>query len=129
VVDALQAVRDFLVAQGALTALTGGRIWAGRDVPPPGYQPADGGAICLNVRGGSVDESDALVLPSVQFKCYGADEVGANEVYRALYDALHNAQAAVVRWARCEILGQTLQEPETGWTFVLAFFQVTIANP
>lgn len=131
-VDVSAALRTHLLANTALYALTGVRIWAETDTPMVGYTPADGGAVCFRVRGGQPEYSDLLLQPSFQFKCYGATAVTANAVYRALYAALQNTRAgSTVRWAQCEVLGQTLQEPETTggapWWFVLTFFQVYIA--
>ena len=124
-----KTLRDYLLTQAGLMALTGTRIYAEANSPPAGYKPSDGGAVCFKARGGRPDYVDVIVTPSMQFKCYGATELLANLVYAALYDALHNAQTNAIRGARCEILGTTLAEPETGWPFVLTFFRVPIANP
>ena len=128
-IDAGDAIRDHLVANAALYALVGVRVYAERDVPPPGYKPAASGpCVCVKVRGGLPHPSDALLEPSVQVKCYGADETEANQVYRALYGALHNGGSGVVRWGQCEVLGQTLTERDTGWPFVLSFYKLWIDN-
>lgn len=129
-IDVAKAIRDYLIAQGALTALTGERIYAETDVPPAGYQPSDGACICFRMRGGTVDFSDAILWPSVQFKCYGSDDVEANTLYRVLFDVLHGVPepSAVVRAAYLETAGETLAEPETGWPFVLTFYRMMIAN-
>ena len=66
-----KVIRDFLIAQATLTALTGTRIYGETATPPPGYNPGQGAAICFRRRGGIDDYSDALQVPSVQFKCYG----------------------------------------------------------
>lgn len=125
-IDPLKATRDYLVADAGLTAQTSTRIYAGRTVPPPDYQPADGGALTFNLRGGRPTYDDDHLLVSAQFKCYGADELAAMTVYRALHDALQNARGAEVRWARAESMGQSLNEPDTGWPFVLAFYEITL---
>jgi len=127
--DAPKAIRDFLLAQPGLMAVVETRIYAERDTPPPGYTPAGTGpAICFRVRGGGQDYEGVHLLPSVQFKCYGATEVEANEAYRVLYDALNDRQAYIIKHAQVETLGQTLREPETGWAFVLVFFGLLITN-
>lgn len=125
-IDANAKIREFLVADVPLVNLCGTRIYAGRDVPPEGYNPADGDAITFKIRGGSPDYDDALLSPSVQFKCYGATELAAMACYRALYDALHNGTGATVLHGESEILGQALEEPDTQWTFVLAYFTVML---
>jgi len=132
-VDIGSALRTFLLANSALYALTGNRIWTEVDTPPPGYTPADGGAVCVKVRGGKPENSDLLLYASLQCKCYGATQVAANAVYRALYGALHNTRAGgIIRWGQSEVLGQTLREPDTTggspWWFVLAFFEVYVAT-
>lgn len=121
--DVQLALRSYLVGT-ALWALCGARIYAGRDVPPPGYKPGDGPAVCFKVRGGRIDDSEALIKSSVQFKCYGQDELQAERVYRTLFDSLHVHGHATIRWAFLEVLGQPMTEPQTGWFINLSFFQV-----
>jgi hypothetical protein len=127
------AIRDYLLTCADLTALVGTRIWAERSTPIPGYTPAAGGAVCVTVRGGQPDYSDALLKPSIQVKSYGATEVEANAVYRAVFAALHGARAGTVRWGQCDVLGQTLTEAGTGsgteWPFVLSYYSMWISNP
>lgn len=125
-IDALALIRTHLLANTALAALVSTRVYAGRDVPPPGYKPSDGAAITFKLRGGQPDYDDALLNPSVQFRCYGATELAADVCYRALYDALHNAHGASVLHGEIEIAGQSLEEPETAWPFVLAYFTVML---
>lgn len=128
-VDVHAVVRAFLLADVTLAALVGSRVYAGRDVPPPGYKPDDGAAITFRTRGGGPDYDDAMVNASLQFKCYGASELAAWTCYRTLYDALHNGHNDSLAHARCEILGTLLEEPETEWMFVLGFFQVVVRDP
>jgi hypothetical protein len=126
--NASKAIRDYLLTKAALVALAGTRIYAEANTPPAGYKLSDGGAICFKARGGRPEYVDVLLAPSYQFKCYGTTELTANQLYQALYDALQNAQTYIIRGARCEVLGQTLAEPETGWPFVLTFFKVMVTN-
>jgi hypothetical protein len=123
--DAAKRLRDFLAANAGLTALVGTRIYAERTEPPEGYKPGQGSCVCFSISG-SVDYSDAFQNCRVQFKCYGKDEVEANQVYRALYDALNRQSGQYVRWAINQTLGQTLREPDTKWVFVLTYFSVWI---
>jgi hypothetical protein len=124
-IDALKLLRDFLLADAGYVAVVTGGTYAGRNVPPVGYDPGDGPCTVFDVRGGRPDYDDALLMPSVQFKCYGSSEVEANACYRALYDALHDATGEHVLHAEVETIGQTLEEPETGWFFVVSHFSVT----
>jgi hypothetical protein len=126
--DENKTLRDFLLTNAALVVLVGARVYAGIDMPAEGYKPSVGGAITFRARGGAVDYSDALLDPSMQFKCYGETPALARAVYAALYDALHQARGGLVRHAWCDVIGQDLLEPETGWPFVLAYFTVRISN-
>ncbi len=125
-IDAEQIIRDFLVSSD-LVAWTGARIYAGRDVPPEGYSlPTDGPCVVFKSRGGSPDYDDALLRPSLQFKCYGDSEYTAMAVYRALYDVLHNGFNENILHAEVEVTGQPLEEPDTRWRFVLCYFLAVI---
>lgn len=124
------AIRTHLLTKPAITALTGTRIYANRDVPPTGYTPDQGAAICFASRGGSVnDESSTHLRESYQFKCYGLDEVAAHSLSLALYDALHEARFWPVRQSMAEALPQPLEEPETQWRYSLSFYSFFFANP
>lgn len=125
-VDPHDVVLDYVRLGADLVDLVGERVYAGRDVPPVGYEPGDGPCVTFRARGGGPDYDDALMGASVQFKCYGADEVEAFEVYGALYDHLHNGRSSRLLHAECEVLGQLLEGPETGWVFVLGFFRVLV---
>jgi len=125
VIDAEAKIREFLVADVTLETVVSTRIYAGTDVPAVGYTPSDGAAICFKVRGGSITTQQRdLLLASVQFKCYGATEIEANECARALFDALDQGRGGTMRWAYAEGLGQLLQDQERdkNWWFVLMFY-------
>jgi hypothetical protein len=125
-IDIEKVVRDYLVTVPAITALTGDRIYASRDVPPPGYRPQQGHALVYKVRGGTItSERSAIVNPSLQFKCYGLTEADAADLYLALVDALEGKHPGAVRMALTETLGQPLEEPDTHWRYVLSFFKLT----
>jgi len=127
-IDAGQVIRDYLLGDGALAALVGTRVYAERVVPPPDYAPSAGPCVVFRSRGGQVLAQGSVLAPSVQFKCYSGatdnppPEVVANTVYRALYDAIErDGGGRGVKSCAVEVLGQTLAEPDTGWTFVLTF--------
>jgi len=125
-IDPHATIRTFLAAQSDITDLTGARIYAGRDVPPEGYTPADGACVVFKVRGGGRDYEDALLIPSAQFKCYGATEQAAYACYRALADVLHGGYSATILYAEEEGMAALLEEPGTDWIYALAFFFVLI---
>lgn len=125
--DVNTALRQYL-EKTALGAYVGNHLYAGVDVPPVGYKPTDGPALCFKTRGGRIADSEAVIDASVQFKCYGVDQVEADTCYRTLVDSLHVHGAALVRWAFVDVIGQPIVEPATGWYAVLTFFQVTITK-
>lgn len=134
-IDVHTTVRTFLLANEGLAALVpAARVFAGRNEPPPGYAPgSDGPCVTFKVRGGAGayrgrDYEDALLVPSMQFKCYGTSEVEAYQVYRALADALHGGRGASVLHAEEAGIGQPLEEPDTEWRFVLSFFDVMVRS-
>jgi hypothetical protein len=133
-IDDHVVLRNFLVDKAPLAALVGSRIFAGRDTPPVGYAPADGSCLVFARRGDAQDESGAFLQHSYQFKCYGGGEtdsaqiINANLVYRALYDVLNYRSSHLVAGGQREGGGQVLQEPDTLWPYVLAFYQVQFRN-
>lgn len=117
-----------LLAQTSLTGVIDDRLWGQGTVPPAGlYTPNDGGAIVFRVRGGGTLYKGGLMFPSIQFKCYGADEPTAWAVYYALYDALADKALPGIKSAYLEQLGQVSEDQDTGWIFVLAFFTAWMA--
>lgn len=127
-IDTSTAIRDFLLANVTLGSLTGTRIFAERDTPPEGYQPADGAALCLKRRGGGHDYEAVVLSPSYQFKCYGSDEAAANALYMALFEALNQQGNYLIKSAEQESQGQTLYEANTGWPFVLVYYRLQVLN-
>ena len=126
-IDLHTAVIDFLQEPGyEIAGMVEDRFFGGRHVPPEGYEVDDGPCVVFRVRGGGPDYDDALLIPSVQFKVYGHNEERAFEVYRALYDRLHLGHDGTILHAESEVLGQPLEEVETEWRYVLAFFLVMV---
>lgn len=125
-IDPHAIVEGFLAVQ---TDLVGVLLYTGEDVPPPGYSPGDSGdCITFKVRGGDSDYEDALLRPSMQFKCYGASggvptTAASYALYRTLHDVLHGARSAEILHCERETLGQPLREPDTEWPFVLVHFR------
>lgn len=125
-IDIDQAARDFLLTDSAVSATLSGRVWASTDTPPAEYDPAVGGAVCLQNRGG-VMRYERLLSTSIQTKCYGLTAAHAWDTYKLVADAFDEKSGAVVRWSQIEVLGQVLEEPDTGRWFVLGFFQLIMA--
>ena len=133
-INGAKIIRDYLLTQAGVTALTGTRIYAERDVPPAGYKPSDGACICFQTRGGAPDLYSKVLSASVQCTCWAPAsstqraEVQCNTLYRALFDALDTGGGSVVRYGYLEGLGQTLWHPESGWPFVLCAFRLMLNN-
>ena len=125
--DVEATIRAHLLTDTALTALVGTRIYAGTSLPA-GYTPDDGPAVLLGVRGGADTYSGATLMPSVQFRSYGADDATARSVDRALYDALVDVAGLHVRTAQLETIGQLMNDPETDWPYMWSAYRVWVVN-
>ncbi|MCB8942543.1 MAG: hypothetical protein H6658_02085 [Ardenticatenaceae bacterium] len=122
-IDIDATARAFLLADTAVATAFADRVWASTDVPPEDYDPAVGGGVCIQSRGGP-KRYEGLLAPSMQVKCYGQDSVAAWNTYTLVAEALSEKAGATVRWSDVEVLGQAIEEPETGRWFVLGFFQM-----
>jgi len=125
--DIESIIRAYLVAQAGILALTSTRVYASPYLPP-GYQPSDGSALLLSLRGGGQDYSSRVLEASLYVRSYAATATAARTLDRAVYDAFNDVRSSTIKWARLETPGQLLQEPETGWVFVLSAYRVLVAN-
>lgn len=116
-------LRTFLVA-----ALPTFSVWAGVNFPPDGYKPEDGPGLAFRTRGGAETEENALLIPSCQFKAYGTNPTDAWANYLALDAAISGPSDTSIAWAIQEGMGVPLMEPDSGWDFVLAYYQVYVRN-
>lgn len=122
-IDAPEVLRAFLATKTTLTALIGDRLWPQRTFPIEGYLPSQGQAIVFRPRGsGTVDYSGNVYTLSWAFKCYGRDELEADQLYRTLFDVLHDAKGAGLFRAALEVGGQPLQEPVIKWDYCLSYW-------
>lgn len=124
--DVATVVRDYLLTKSGVTALVGERIYAERTYPPRGWTASNGATIVFKQRGGAPEYHSQQLNVSLMFKCYGATEVEANALYQALFEAMQDGYSANMVSAQCEVLGQTLEEPELDWVFVLCYFRVVV---
>jgi len=125
--DVEAIIRSWLAAIAAITALTGQRIYADTELPPT-YAPADGPAILLIRRGGGQDESGHVLRPSIQFRCYGETTVLARQLDRTLFDGINDQRYGSIKWSRCEVQGQLVRDPATGWPYVISFYTFHVGN-
>jgi hypothetical protein len=131
-IDDGQTIKDALLTQSALTALTGvgstARLWPHRTLPIAGYKPQDGIAIGFRTRGGDSIYSRALMYPSVQFKVWGIDEHAARVAAGVLVDVLDGQSFSSIRIAHMEGLPQVAHEQDTDWVFGLVFFTIWLVR-
>jgi hypothetical protein len=130
--DASAALGDFLAANSALNTLTGGRLYADSDFPPPDYSPSAGGALCWKPRQSvdpfSTEENSGIYVVNFQLASFGADRSGAAAVDRAVFAALDGKGGAVMRFAKMDGPGSPLLTPVTAWPVVLTFYTCKFAN-
>ena len=126
-------IRAFLIGQTVLTDVVDERIMS-----PRLQEDTDLPAIGFFVRGGiNNPHIEEMVNPSVQFDCWADSAIGADEVYRALFDVLQGVQNQVVtvdgsdyalKTAVQEVQGQDLPDVEIpNYYRVLTFFSIMIA--
>jgi hypothetical protein len=125
-IDVDAEMRAYLVGKPALTALVDQRIYALVD-PPAGYLASDGPAVVFTTRG-TLSYPSKIFKGIAQFRTIAEDLVTARQVYMALVDAMQDGYNDVLRIARLDLGGESLQDPETGWYYVSASFRVTLAN-
>ena len=136
-VDDLAKLRAFLAANSGLTALTGTRIWARRRAPKENWKPGDGACVVLSRRGGqgNMNQTGKVLSFSYQLKCYGggstvpAQELSAANVYRAVYDALNNANSFDILGCQPEGMVVDLEEPDTGWPYSKTIQPTAVPTP
>jgi hypothetical protein len=125
-VDIDATLRAKLVANPALTAVVGQRIYAAERLPA-GYKPSEGPAVLFKTNGG-IAEYGPTLRPTIQMRCYGLDESTARQVDRLVFDALHELHSGNVLMVELDILGQLVADPETDWRFVLSYYRAQIVN-
>lgn len=102
---------------------------------PPGLPVnwAGGKAVVFWADGGVGRERLSLTAERVQLRCYGADAESARVGYRLLADALNrrghtrvtiSGKTYVLQYASLTSGPYDLQEPETRWVYVAAFYEV-----
>jgi hypothetical protein len=126
-------IRAHLRNNANLTDLTGDNLWF--KVEPPsfvgGYNPGrDGPGVVFMTRGGGTNYASSLLLPSVQYRCFGATEEQAYNVYLALYDALQDKRSTggCILISRLQTQGQITRDGSTNFPVVFCAFEHTINN-
>jgi hypothetical protein len=132
-IDDQLILRSFLATDGPIAGLVAGRVFAARNTPPEGWNPASGACICFKRRGdGPLDESGKVIGGSYQVKCYGGGGntnqqiLSAEAVYRAVYDRLNYGTSYAVLGCQKEGGTETLLEQGTEWPFTLSFWRAQL---
>lgn len=130
-IDAAKVLYDFLAADTALTAAISTRLWAESNTPPESahYKPSQGAAIVFKSAGGGMEASDTVLRSRWQFKVYGPDVYTIRTAYLALVDALHDVRGrGGISTSLLEVPGTMLAEPDSGWLFMLTFFETRMKS-
>lgn len=127
-IDAPDILRDYLLTKTAITALVSTRIWAELTYPPTGYKPADGGAIVFKSATGGFVGANTIVRNRWQFKVYGPDVYAIGAVYRVLMDVMHDVRGSGIKSSGPEAPGTMLEEPDSGWAFMLVYFETRMKS-
>ena len=96
-------------------------LYAGLDEPPNTHQPSDP-CVVLKRRDDGYTYDDDHSTPSFQFKCYGASELEALQLYDAVKASIHHKTSQFVKYGELEGGGNVLHEPSTNQPYVLAYF-------
>jgi hypothetical protein len=127
--DPEAAIRNHLIGLTGVTAEFGQRIYCGRNLPPS-YEPKQGAAVLVAIRGGGLDYTSKVWEPSVQCRIYAQTEALARKAGRALFRALNETKSRLVIYARLEAgtIPTLLTEPGSNWPYMLAFYKIYVQN-
>ena len=126
-IDTVAKVKAYLIADtgSTLYGLTGTRIWS--PIAQDNFTNT-AAAIVYHVASEKPHASGSTYTTQVTFKCYGGSNsfTTARTVYRALYDRLHakGSYSNSILRAWQVTASQSLLDPDTGWPYVLATYQV-----
>ena len=130
-IDAHSALRTHLIAASPLRTLLGGDYVYWPEIPANVSMPRK--AISFRFGGGLTSLYLRAQSARLTVRCWGSSSYEAMTVYRALYDRLHDSQNFIVgdvgfHGAFESVPGEPLEDPDTGWPFVFAVYDVTVAT-
>jgi hypothetical protein len=130
-IDPHNALRAFLIATSPLRTLLGGNHVYTPELPET--RMGDTKNVTFRVEGGQSGPYPRSQNLRVVFRCWGESAEDAREVYRALYDRLHDRQNFIVNGvgfygADEEVPGTPLEDPATNWPFIHTVFTVKVAT-
>ena len=130
--DTNTIIRAYLVAQTTLTDV----VPAAQIQSPRLAENTDRPALSFFTRGGSASPYiPGIVIPSIQFDCWGDSPIEARAVYLALFKVLQGIQNVavataagdfIVLGATEEVQGQDMADEIQGYFRVLSFFAIMI---
>lgn len=131
--DIIGIFGDYLATFSDITTLTSTRIHGGRNNPPAGYRLSDGECITYKSNGGTLDYSGKVVMARFQMKTYGESEKQANDLFRIVFDDIHDTHpTGEAKVYQCRLLSpeeQILEErDDVFWPFTLSFWRVEFRN-
>ena len=132
-IDIAKAVRGYLLADATLSALVSTRVFVG---PVPKEQASSMPKACVAMRmAGGPESRDYVALTNQRFDvfCYGANEIGAVEVQRAVQDSLKYLSRYVqgdtlLHGANPSGAIGPIQDMDTNWPVVIQSFMVLAAE-
>ena len=130
-IDAHSALRTYLIAASPLRTLLGGDHVYWPEVPSNVAMPRK--AISLRLSGGQSSPYLRFQRARLTVRCWGESSYNAMEVYRALYDRLHDQQNFIVgdvgfHGVFESVPGEPLEDPDTDWPFVFAVYDLWVAT-
>lgn len=136
-IDAHSALRTFLIAASPLRTLLGGDYVYWPEIPGGGDPPMPGKAISFRFNGGITFPTLRAQDARVSMRCYGETAFEAMEVYRALYDRLHDRQNFIVDDPGGDVgfhgtietvPGVPLEDPATRWPYIFSVWAARVAT-
>ena len=128
-ISVVQVLRLHLLAQPAIIAQVGTRIWGMPGIPSSEVDDMPRKAITLYQNPGTGRWGIPVYNASIQIRCYGLTPYEAQEVWGALYDTLHRvncinvtigADDYTIYVSQLSSGPSEQQEPLTDWPFSLS---------
>ena len=130
-IDSHSALRTHLIATSPLRTLLGGDYVYWPEIPANVSMPRK--AISFRLSGGASNQYLRAQRARLTVRCWAESSYEAMRVYRALYDRLHDSQNFIVgdvgfHGAFESVPGEPLEDPDTGWPFVFAVYDLWLAT-
>ena len=130
-IDAHNALREYLIATSGLRTLLGGNYVYTPELPSS--RSGDTMNVVFSVTGGQTYPNLRAQNLRVAFRCYGESSEEAREVERALYDRLHDTQNFLVgdvgfHGAVQEVPGVPMEDSGTDWPFIFTVYSIRVAT-